>query len=274
MRQESLPEPASSGESGHQRRRSDWATSPTMIETVRYLISRPHIDQLAQFIVLHLLKPYSPTSAVLSTFDPEGTLHAVSSFGAQPGGNDAYRALSLWDPMPMSVAVRQEEFIVVMGSELSEAYPGLARISPLPEAIAAAPLHLPGDPVGAVQVAFAQAPDVDQLEVDLSGVTSVLALYLDLVLRSPAGQAQGTSHSRADSRSETRKERPSPSGGLSERQKGILRLMSTGLTNAQIAARIGFSESTVRQETMAIYRFLNVDGRREAAAAASARGLV
>jgi DNA-binding NarL/FixJ family response regulator len=46
------------------------------------------------------------------------------------------------------------------------------------------------------------------------------------------------------------------------------------MTNPQIAARIGFSDSTVRQETMAIYRFLGAEGRRDAVQIASLRGLL
>jgi DNA-binding CsgD family transcriptional regulator len=61
---------------------------------------------------------------------------------------------------------------------------------------------------------------------------------------------------------------------LSPRQLRILHLLAEGLTNPQIAARIGFSDSTVRQETMAIYRFLGADGRREAVHIAGLRGLL
>ena len=61
---------------------------------------------------------------------------------------------------------------------------------------------------------------------------------------------------------------------LSERQLSILGLMAKGLTNAQISKRVGFSESTVRQETMAIYRFFGVGGRREAVRLAGMRGLL
>jgi DNA-binding CsgD family transcriptional regulator len=59
---------------------------------------------------------------------------------------------------------------------------------------------------------------------------------------------------------------------LSERQEAILHAMSHGLTNRQIASRINFSESTVRMESMAIYRIYGVHSRSEAVAAARAAG--
>jgi DNA-binding NarL/FixJ family response regulator len=39
--------------------------------------------------------------------------------------------------------------------------------------------------------------------------------------------------------------------------------MEKGFTNPAIAAEIGYSESLVRQETMAIYSLLDISGRKE-----------
>jgi DNA-binding CsgD family transcriptional regulator len=61
---------------------------------------------------------------------------------------------------------------------------------------------------------------------------------------------------------------------LTERQKLILRAMARGLTNRQIASRINFSESTVRMESMAIYRLFGVHSRTDAVSAARAAGLL
>ena len=50
---------------------------------------------------------------------------------------------------------------------------------------------------------------------------------------------------------------------LSIREEKILELIRSGLTNAEIAHEIGYSESLIRQETVAIYRKLGVSGRKE-----------
>lgn len=63
-------------------------------------------------------------------------------------------------------------------------------------------------------------------------------------------------------------------GQISPRQMAILQGMAEGMTNRQIAARICFSESTVRLESMAIYRHLGVHSRSQAVAAARASGLL
>lgn len=58
----------------------------------------------------------------------------------------------------------------------------------------------------------------------------------------------------------------------SDRQRAILQAMAQGLTNRQIASRINFSESTVRMESIAIYRFYGVHSRAAAVAAARSCG--
>lgn len=66
-------------------------------------------------------------------------------------------------------------------------------------------------------------------------------------------------------------------GGIEEmttRQVQILALIAEGLTNAEIAGRILLSESTIRQETIRIYRALSVGNRHEAVAKGRALGLI
>ena len=59
---------------------------------------------------------------------------------------------------------------------------------------------------------------------------------------------------------------------LSPHQARILSLLAEDLTMHQIASRIGFSESTVRMESLAIYRALGVHDRRHAVEAAGSLG--
>jgi len=61
---------------------------------------------------------------------------------------------------------------------------------------------------------------------------------------------------------------------LSERQLQTLRLLERNFTMRQIAARIGFSESTVRMQSLAIYRALGVHDRRGAVSMGRTLGLL
>jgi DNA-binding CsgD family transcriptional regulator len=61
---------------------------------------------------------------------------------------------------------------------------------------------------------------------------------------------------------------------LTERQMTILDLMSRGMTNAEIAQELILSESSIRQETVRIYRALGVGSRTEATKRAVHMGIL
>ncbi|MCA1659634.1 MAG: helix-turn-helix transcriptional regulator [Verrucomicrobiaceae bacterium] len=60
--------------------------------------------------------------------------------------------------------------------------------------------------------------------------------------------------------------------GLTERQMDVLKLVSEGLTNAQIGERLGISAKTVDHHVSAVLGSLGAASRTEAAAAAIRRG--
>lgn len=61
---------------------------------------------------------------------------------------------------------------------------------------------------------------------------------------------------------------------LTTRQRAVLRRIVEGRTNPEIAAELSFSVSTIRMETIAIYRVLGVSGRKEATRHMLETGLV
>jgi len=67
---------------------------------------------------------------------------------------------------------------------------------------------------------------------------------------------------------------PASNVDFSERQQRILERIQEGKTNKSIARDLGFSESTIRQETLRLYRSLGVNSRTDAVIAARAKGLL
>lgn len=276
------------------RRRDDVMNSRAMLDVVRFLMTRPTCDQICQHLVLNLLNAHRPRAAVISLFGADGSLHAVGAFGMTSQAMDAYKTLSLWDSSPMSDAVRSGEPVILDSIEgVQERYPWLGTADTPYEPMAVWPLTLPSQRVGALQLTFTEPTDEQELRADATGVSAVLALYLSLLTSvggSPDKVVAGLERddrnggfpvpnlSLIDGRSSDEASghaarKPAP-GVLSERQLRILGLMAKGLTNSQISKRVGFSESTVRQETMAIYRYFGVGGRREAVRLAGMRGML
>ena len=277
-------------ERGFTRRREDVMSSEAMLSTVRFLMTRPTCDQISQQIVLSILARHQPRSCVVTLFGADGSLHAVGAFGLTPAQTERFTSLSLWDVDPMADAVRTGDPVLVV-DELgaSENYPRTIPAEGPFEPIGVWPLSLPNQRVGALQVNFAEAPNADDLRSDAMGVSAVLALYLSLLVSIASSPDRAVEMLNASdqanafptneltvlqsvgSAGQSRRAAPSV---LTERQTQILQLMAKGLTNSQIAKRVGFSESTVRQETMVIYRYFGVGGRREAVRLASLRGML
>lgn len=278
------------------RRRDDLMNSRAMLDIVRFLMTRPTCDQICQHLVLNLLNVHRPRAAVIALFGSDGSLHAVGAFGMTAPALEAYRALSLWDSSPMSDAVRSGDPVVLSSvDDATQRYPWLGTTETPYEPTAVWPLSLPSQRVGAVQLTFTEAPDTDMLRADVTGVAAVLALYLSMLSTvTPAPERVGHLMEREDRGGSPfpaaslslvdgvpveepagpPRRRSSPPGALTDRQMRILGLMAKGLTNSQISKRVGFSESTVRQETMAIYRYFGVGGRREAVRLAGMRGML
>jgi DNA-binding CsgD family transcriptional regulator len=67
---------------------------------------------------------------------------------------------------------------------------------------------------------------------------------------------------------------PANAPRMSDRQIQILRGMTNGKTNHELAIDLGFSVSTIRHETMAIFKALGVSDRKEAAKVAELMELI
>jgi DNA-binding NarL/FixJ family response regulator len=66
---------------------------------------------------------------------------------------------------------------------------------------------------------------------------------------------------------------PGPRPGLSEREREVLALISTGSTNREIAEQLHLSPHTVKEYVSAVYRKLEVRNRAEAVQRAASLGL-
>lgn len=240
-----------------------------MITFLSYLASKPTLDDVAQFLVLDIFREHKPRAALISVFDSSGSVSAAGSFGL---GNDVVRALrrmSLWDRSPAVDAIRDGEPLVLNDrASLVGEYPWLENHDGLLNPTMVWPLTLGTQRLGSLQMQFADPVSRESIAPIFAATAPILGLYVSL--RTPSGAPSEPDRQQPAARSANGQVEQE----LSPRQLRILHLLAEGLTNPQIAARIGFSDSTVRQETMAIYRFLGADGRREAVHIAGLRGLL
>lgn len=118
-----------------------------------------------------------------------------------------------------------------------------------------------GEPVGVMQVVI-EADSVN-LDIDTQAIEAISNLgahYLETVGINGEKNSATLGDTNIDA--------------LTDRQVNILKFMGQGLTNAQIANELMLSESSIRQETVKIYRAMGVKSRHQAALKGRALGII
>ena len=232
-----------------------WDDRPGELSTMtfaHFLTSRPTPDEAIRLLVALLCWPVGAQGALLVTSSSVG-VRTVASYVEQ---------VPSW-PDELGQQELPAEVVDIVKAAVG-AHPVLWTE---PDATGPAPmaawlLGSTSDPVG-VLVLFLSAPLEPRLvAMRANSVAEILGLYL-----------AGAGHEATRSSGRLASARLGEEA-LSPRQRMILQMMSDELTNPQIASRIGFSTSTVRMESLAIYRALGVHDRQNAVIAGRALGLV
>jgi len=247
------------------------------IETAgRFLATRPTPAEVCRYLVLHTPWRERARGALLAVCQDDGHLEITGAFGYPHTVVDAYRRLSLFERTPLTDAVTTERAIVMDGSqEMATSYEKLCQElggyadSLDAGSLLAVPLVSDSGAVGALGVTFADSfQDADFSRAQVMALAPLLSVYL-----AHANQAGRLADSRSSGALPL--EVPAdPAIGLTKRQLRVLHMLAKKMTNQDIAVALDYSLSTVRLDTMAIYRVLDVSGRREAVEKAKAMGII
>jgi DNA-binding CsgD family transcriptional regulator len=185
------------------------------------------------------------------SLDSDSHLNPISGYGR--AYFDSEQALSAWDDDPIASCVRTK------ASEFKTADKALDK------GVLAIPLLKDEIPVGVLALVLGSGVKTIPIQENLIPILSKLGTYC---LTNFAGTSGRTSGSYGSSSREANGE------DLTSRQIKILELMAEGMVNVEIARELMLSESTIRQETVRIYRALGVPNRGEAAKKGRALGLI
>ena len=207
---------------------------------------------LCKFLVLETFA-HGKTSAIYAAeITEDGFIAPFGSFGVPA------QSLVSWGNIPLSVhapltdAVKNDKVILLKREESKERYPILADYDGIPEEWESY-LVCPVLPYGLIALTLDSTPKLDrQYELFLRTIGAITLQHFN---RHQNRFENGNNYHRNRGIKK--------SGALTDRQKVILQLLETGLSNPAIAEQIGYSESLVRQETIAIYSTLNVSGRKQ-----------
>ena len=211
-------------------------------------------ESLADFcraIVHSELAPSYAQGCHIYTLNADAKLQKLSGYGTEC--LDTPPALSVWDDHPISDCVRKK------ASEFQSATPRRD------QAVLAIPLMKESIPVGALSLVINPQVNTSPIHETLMPILSKLGTYCLINMTSTPGTCPTNGFQEAkDSNGED----------LTSRQLRVLELMADGMVNVEIARELMVSESTVRQETVKIYRALGVPNRSDAAKKAKSIGLI
>jgi DNA-binding CsgD family transcriptional regulator len=236
------------------------------ISELSVYLARPEITPslLSQFLILKTLQPLSANQLFISQLHPDGMVRPIDSFGYSDEQMQGWNEFPLTENLPVTDAIRNDQLVWLADSkDWHREYPELTKYPGdlTSNTLIALSIDIYGAPAGALGImSREQVQPTPELISFISAVGGMVGLYLSRVnegryaqiVRGPVNMNQSF---------------------LSPRQMRILSLMAQDFTNPQIGKELGFSESTVRQETMRIYQILQVSGRKEAIFEARRRNL-
>lgn len=208
-------------------------------------------NEVAQFLSLRILNDFQPVCLYIAELIETGVLCPLGSFGYESKDIANFQEVSLQEKTPMTLAVSSND-VVVVDNEVTK----LKQFTVL-EVMQSNPhwktlISVPAYPNGGFT--FLSAITVDLKEADrlfLIAVGSLLGLYGQSIPPALVDAAR------------IAKEQTNLEGfPLTQRQLVIAGMLERGHSNFEISQEIGFSESLIRQESVAIYEKLNVSGRK------------
>jgi DNA-binding CsgD family transcriptional regulator len=210
------------------------------------------ISDVCKYLVLNVFTTMKASAVYAGEITKDGFIAPVGSFGLPEKTVTGWGNIPLTLKAPLTDAVKQDKIILLKREEAFEKYPALNGYEGIPEAWESY-LVCPTLPHGLIALTLDSSPKLSrETEEFIRTISSLVSLHHQKNKFKP----------RAKSNSEGSRSL-GKNGALNERQLLIKDLMEKGFSNPQIASEIGYSESLIRQETMAIFSILNISGRKE-----------
>jgi DNA-binding CsgD family transcriptional regulator len=226
--------------------------SPLSNRILDLLVFHPTADDVARALALDFGLKFGVSKVAISLSVTDGAVFCLGDYGYTPTNSQTV----ITDAAAFAVATESQD--LVLQTEFFGWNPDRTAVT--------ANMKVRFATVGSVILHFDNSLTEEELvEVEHLMISIIKPLTIFFFDRNPR-----PSESRANARETVR----ITAQAFTSRQRKILSHLADGHTNADIAAELGFSVSTIRHETMKIYDKLAVSDRREAGVKAIALGLI
>ena len=218
-----------------------------------YLTLEKDLDAAVQYVALNACVSGEPSRFYLARLDSDLTLYHVASFGFSEKFLSKNREFSLLTNPLLNQAIQTES--VLIRNRDDQYRKEFAKLIETQDDLKwKSTVFMPLLPNYAATLSTQyEVPNDDAFKSYFVMLKSLFNLYIHLI--------DGIAQSKRSANSRAKEHHPGTK--LTERQTLILDLIKSGMTNIAIANKMGYSESLIRQETMAIYQKLGIHGRKD-----------
>jgi DNA-binding CsgD family transcriptional regulator len=238
-----------------------------------FLTRQPSLPEISRFLVLSMPLPDVATGCMLMRCLDDTFTELVGSFGYPTEVTDVWKRLSIFDRTPFTDAARELRPVIDTDTQLLSRF--LPHLPPQSTegTLLAIPLVSDSGSVGVLTMTFMGKVAKNSSSIRaVQALSSLITVYLVMskpATVSPMLNPSATHWAAVDIIGVT-----GVRVGLTKRQMRVLWMLSRKLSNPQIATALDYSVSTIRLDTMVIYRFFGVTSRREAVEEATRRGIL
>jgi DNA-binding CsgD family transcriptional regulator len=208
-------------------------------------------SEIAQFLVMNTFSEEVFLTVYLGELTETGVVCVLGGFGWDAVEYASFSDMPIQAKFPITEAIRTNKVLVLKNdAEFRKEYPLMAQVKFSVDWFSE--VVIPVYPIGGMALYSSKEITLSEsMEVFFVAIGSLLGLYASRLPSSLAEEALNV-----------KKKIDLPQVPLTDRQFVIAGLLQGGFNNAQIAQEISYSESLVRQEAVAIYRKLQVTGRK------------
>lgn len=237
-------------------------TTKLVADLAKTVLEDPDPDQFLAHIVNKTLASIDARGGILGVIEREGFLDLQGTYGYERNMVEPFMRIPLWTPMPITDAARSGEISIFKSPEETiKVYPHLRdfRESDLGVTVSA-PIKYRNTVIGAIGFTSLKVPqDGFENSETTQGVLALCGLYIRNLLAN---------------RTAVTKDYTAGMKSLSPRQKQIISLFMEDLTTEQMAARLKYSSSTIKQDIIKIYSVFGVNSRIAVVELAQKAGLI
>jgi DNA-binding CsgD family transcriptional regulator len=208
-------------------------------------------NEIAQFLAMNTFSEEEFSCIYIGELVETGFVCAIAGFGFDSNTYENFPDIPIHGKYPLTETIRSNTTNVFHNNQLYKSeYPLMQKLK-IPEDWKSG-ITIPVYPIGGMALCSSKDLELtESMNVFYIAIGSLLGLYASRLPKKLIEEVVIL---------KTKIELPKVP--LSDRQIVIAGMLERGFNNAQIAYEIGYSESLVRQETVAIYRKLEVSGRK------------